>query len=386
MLAAVIKNLKHLKTTKADLFEIRLDDLDEFKEIATPIILTYKNLPIAFIDSEEGNLQSYHNYHETPDLDLIYEVLQQKPAKLYKIATFANSIIDTLRILKLQKRYGETLVAIAMGELGKPSRILGPIFGAPLSYAAIDEDHPSAPGQYTLEEMRHYKVDRQTAIYGLIGGEVLQSISHLTHNITFKKRGLNAVYVKFKVAPEELPQFLTLAKELGFSGLSVTTPHKESIIPLLDEVDPLAEQIGAVNTLVFKGEKIIGYNTDILALDIIRKRIDLADKKVQIYGAGGAARALIYGCREAGADVYIHNRTFSKAKFLAEQFHCRAGLCEADLAINCTTIDFECNAPLCLDINIKPDSLFLQGKQKIFGYEMFSAQALGQFKIWNLTF
>ena len=188
MLAQVIKNLKDLKDAKGDLLEIRLDDLEEFKNITTPLILTYKNLPVTLIDGPEGNLQSYHNYHETPDLDKVLEQLKQKSAKLYKIATFANSSLDTLRVLQLQKKEGSSLIAIAMGELGKPSRLLAPIFGAPIGYAATDASTTSAPGQYTLDEMASYKVDSNTQIFGLIGDPITQSISHLTHNNHFKKR------------------------------------------------------------------------------------------------------------------------------------------------------------------------------------------------------
>jgi 3-dehydroquinate dehydratase/shikimate dehydrogenase len=383
MLAAVIKNLKQLKEVQADLLEIRLDDLAEFKDIQTPILLTYKNLPVHFIDSPLGNLQSYHNYQETPDLEVIYRQLQQKPAALYKIATFANSSIDTLKVLRLQKKAGSKLIAIAMGELGQPSRILGPIFGAPLVFAATDSSSYSAPGQYTLQEMKNYLVNPDTAIYGLIGDPVTQSISHLTHNTFFKKNNFNAVYVKFKVTPGELAPFLELAKELGFAGLSVTTPHKEAILPLLDEIDPLAQAIGAVNTLVFKEGKISGYNTDVLALEVIKNHIDLEGKKVQIFGAGGAARALIYGCQHEGATVYLQNRTAQKAALLSHYFQCQVGLCDQpDLAINCTTTDFECSAPLGMDINLRPHSLFLSHKEKIFGYEMFSKQAWGQFQLW----
>ena len=186
---------------------------------------------------------------------------------------------------------------------------------------------------------------------------------------------------------EELAPFLKMAKELGFKGLSVTTPHKEAIIPLLDEIDPLAQKIGAVNTVVFKEGKIFGYNTDILAIDVIKKHLRLPKMKVQIYGAGGAARALVYGCKKEGAEVYITNRTKGRAEELSKDFDCQEGLCpEAELSINCTTIDFACTSPYAMDINIKPESLFLKGKQPIFGHEMFSAQALGQFKLWNLLF
>lgn len=388
MLAAVIKGSlkeaqRQIENYPADLYELRLDDIEEFKQLTVPLILTYKNLNVEYIDSPQGNLRSYHNFKETPeDLETIYKPSSQ----LFKIATYAHSSLDTLRILQMQKKYGEKLVCLAMGELGQPSRILGRIYGAPFTFAAVNRQQTSAPGQLTLAEYQNYPVNRETAVYGLIGDPVGQSISHVTHNAFFRKRGINAVYVKFKVAKEELQEFLQRAQDLGFSGLSVTSPLKEAVLPYLDNIDPVAEAIGAVNTLIFQQGKIAGYNTDILALRCIQKKIDLKGKTVQIHGAGGAARALIYGCRQAGANLLIHNRTEDHARNVAKDFQCQVGLHpHPDLAINCTAADFPSQAPLAMDLRVRPkETLFLQGcHTKIYGYEMFAEQALGQFNLWN---
>ena len=129
MLAAVIvgpttkEALEQIAAVKADIYELRLDlfttlDMQVLKTLNVPLILTFKDIDVRYVDAPCGNLLSYHNFEDT-----------------YKIATMANSTLDTMRILLLQKKIGSSLCAIAMGKLGQPSRILGPIFGNPITYA-----------------------------------------------------------------------------------------------------------------------------------------------------------------------------------------------------------------------------------------------------------
>jgi 3-dehydroquinate dehydratase/shikimate dehydrogenase len=253
---------------------------------------------------------SCHNFEETPaDLDQVLAWLQERPADLYKIATTAHSTLDALRMLEFVKNH-PGVIGLCMGPLGAITRILAPVVGTPLMYACVD-DTPNPLGQLsvsTLEEVYHFRaLNRATRLYGLIGDPVEASIGHRFHNDAFRKAGENAVYLKMAVRPSELKEFLVYAQKLDFKGLSVTMPLKEAILPYLDEIDPEAQAIGAVNTLVFEDGKIKGFNTD--GSGALKALGDVAGKKAVVLGAGGASKAIVYALRQAGAEVVAANRS-----------------------------------------------------------------------------
>jgi len=354
-------------------------------------------------------IASYHNFSDSPtNLENIFNHLTTLPADFYKIAIIPSSMTETLKIMKFNRLHREKLIAISMGELGHPSRILGRINGSPFTYCAPDEHTAVAPGQLTANELLniyHYKSKNQsTRLYGLIGGVVSGSISQLTHNAEMAKKGLNAVYIKMALKENDLQEVLELAKELKFGGLSVTMPYKEMIIPFLDDIDKKAAAIGAVNTIVFTDGKTVGFNTDCLgALNALENHIDVKDKRLIVLGAGGAARAIIYEARERGAHVIILNRTRERACELASQFECEGDGLEAlpricrdgyDIMINTTSSPMPINEDqilpgvVVMDINIRPTlTPFLEAAKKrdcvvVTGYEMFIEQAHFQFKLW----
>ncbi len=225
--------------------------------------------------------------------------MQKTPAFFYKIAVTAKNCLDALRLVCWAKKSDGKLIAISMGSHGQVSRIFGPITGSPITYAALEEDQKSAPGQLSaktlIERYHHRSLNLHTALYGLIGDPVDQSISDKTHNSLITACGLNAQYVKVQVCPAELSDFLQFAKKLPFQGLSVTMPLKEHILPFLDDIDPQAFDIGAVNTILFEKSKIFGFNTDGTgALNAIEKECQVKNKRIVIIGAGGAAKAIAY--------------------------------------------------------------------------------------------
>ena len=174
---------------------------------------------------------SYHNFADTPeDLESIYQEMQKTPASFYKIAVTAKNCLDALRLVCWAKKSDDKLIAISMGSYGQVSRILGPMMGCPITYAALEEDQKSAPGQLSaktlIERYHHRSLNPHTALYGLIGDPVDQSISDETHNSLITVCGIDAVYVKIQVNPSELSDFLQFAKQLPFHGLSVTMPSK----------------------------------------------------------------------------------------------------------------------------------------------------------------
>jgi len=157
-------------------------------------------------------------------------------------------------------------------------------------------------------------------IFAVTGNPIFHSKSPLMFNALFKKMNINATYTR--AAADSAEEALFLAKKIGFSGMNVTAPFKESIIPLLDRVSSDALLIGAVNTVVFKKGLSYGYNTDHLGVteSLNHFGVNLSGKRVLVLGAGGAARAALFGLKRAGALVTVVNRTYEKARLLAEKF------------------------------------------------------------------
>ncbi len=160
-----------------------------------------------------------------------------------------------------------------------------------------------------------------TRVCGLIGNPVEHSISPLIHNTVAGMMGLDMVYVPFKVEPEGVDAAIQGAFALNVQGMNVTVPHKQAVIEHLDDIDELAQRIGAVNTLVRTDKGYKGYNTDIIGLhrELTDAGIELKDSIVVIIGAGGASRAITFLCaREGAGKIYLVNRSVDKAEALAK--------------------------------------------------------------------
>lgn len=347
---------------------------------------------------------SYHNFEEVPShLETIYQCMAKHPAYTYKIAVMPYSTNEALRAL-LFARKQKRISLICMGDKGSFARILGPINKNIIDFASISKESETAPGQISLHDFmeiyRYPILNAETALYGLIGDPVVHSQGHIHHNGVFKKRQLNALYIKMALKEDELSDFFLLAKEIGFSGLSVTMPLKEKVLPLLDTIDPKAEQIGAVNTLLFKNGKIFGTNTDgVGALDALETRGSVFGKTIVILGAGGAGKAIAFEAKYRGAFLIILNRTIDTAYELSKAIKCDFGSLSDipnsyDILINCSS------SPMPIDPNkILPKSLvmdivyfpkktpFLEkaselGCNIVYGDEMFFNQAAAQTNLW----
>ena len=211
---------------------------------------------------------SHHNFKETPhNISKIYnDICQQKP-DIVKIVTYANDITDNIRIFELLKSAKVPMISFCMGELGYISRILTSKFGGFLTFASLEKGKESAPGQLTVNELSktyHFKdISKETKLYGIIGNPVSHSMSPAIHNASFMEKGLNNVYVPLKIA--NIGTFMEECRKIDFHGFSVTIPHKESVLPFLDDIDLTAKRIGAINTIVNQNGKLTGYNTDCMA-------------------------------------------------------------------------------------------------------------------------
>ncbi|TDJ00603.1 MAG: shikimate dehydrogenase [Candidatus Dadabacteria bacterium] len=167
-------------------------------------------------------------------------------------------------------------------------------------------------------------VKATTDIYGIFGHPVKHSLSPDMHNSAFNTLGLNSVYVAFDIDPESIEEATRAIRVMGIRGINITIPHKQTIIPYLDEVSPDAKLTGAVNTVKNENGKLLGYNTDVGGfLRAIREDLDFSPEGNTLFliGAGGAARAVLSAfCMNGGAVVYITDIIKDKALELANQF------------------------------------------------------------------
>lgn len=367
---------------------------------------------------------SHHDFTGIPaGLEKIYERMAATPARILKLAVNASDITDCIPVFHLLERarsQGREMIAIAMGPHGIATRILGPSRGSFLTYATLDNTQATAPGQLGVRRLRElYHIDRinlQTKIMGLMGSPVSHSVSPQIHNSAFAARGINAVYLPLEVrdAKEFLRRMVhPRSRELDWRlrGLSVTAPHKSTVIELLDYVEQSAREIGAVNTIVVEEDKLVGYNTDAAAfLEPLRDRaVTLGGARCALIGAGGAARSALWALRREGADVTLFARHVEKARPLAEKFGAVCAPLEDarfsgfELVINATPLGTlgpsedktpatACQlqgARLAYDLVYNPArTRFMReateaGCESIGGLAMLVAQAAAQFSLWN---
>jgi shikimate dehydrogenase len=250
-------------------------------------------------------------------------------------------------------------------------------------------------------------IDPDTMLYGVVGNPLTHTLSPALHNAAFSALGLNAVYLAFET--RDIEGALKGMRALGLKGLSVTRPYKSAAIPWLDEVEDLARQIGAVNTIVNQDGRLIGYNTDAdAALQALERRLDLFGKTALILGAGGAARAIGFMLKDSGVKLTIVNRSRERGEALARALNCAyrpwteaAGI-PADVIIQTTPVGlhpFDDQSPLpaeafnkemtVMDIIYNPLETRLlrlareRGCVTINGLEMFIAQGAEQFRRWT---
>lgn len=159
-------------------------------------------------------------------------------------------------------------------------------------------------------------LNARTALYGVFGDPVGHSLSPVMHNAAFRHAGVNGAYLAFRVA--DIRAAVDAVRALGIRGVSVTIPHKVSVMDHLDEIAPMAREIGAVNTLINREGRLVGYNSDSLgAVAALSEKVNLRGKSVAVLGAGGAARAVGFGVQAEGAKVTVVNRSVDRGERLA---------------------------------------------------------------------
>lgn len=244
----------------------------------------------------------------------------------------------------------------------------------------------------------------------IIGYPIKTSRSPSIHNAGYKELGIDDqfIYLPAEVKPENLKMAIEGMRGLEIRGMSVTMPHKQTVMQYLDKIDKDAKAVGAVNTIVNNKGKLTGYNTDwIGALEALKEKINLKGKRVAVIGAGGAARAIVYGLIKKGSRVKLFNRSLNKAKGLAQEFGCEYGNLDSleeipkmDIVINATSVGMNEDKSLIdkkflnknhivLDAIYSPKETRLikdarqKGAKVILGYEMLLYQGVAQFELYT---
>ena len=374
------ENLQILGENKPDMAELRVDFLDpgcagsivEFsRDIRIPLILTCRKTAdggvwkgsdkereeyllsclegdFDFIDLEEDEtsaalrekasergcriIRSFHDFEKVPEnLEERLQVME-KQGDLVKAAVMPTGIADLYRLFRIGREWKkDNLILLGMGDYGVPSRILASRMNSFLTFCS-PRGKSAAPGHMSPDVLRGiYRVDKldgKTRLYGIIGNPVLHTRSPQIHNDGLAATGQNGIYVPFTVDDPE--EFFKLARFLGIRGFSVTVPHKQSVLALLDRQDDAVRKIGACNTVVREGNSWCGYNTDATGfiIPLKRKKGNLKGLKAAVLGAGGASRSAVYALVREGCETVVYNRTGSKAAALAEEMGCLSGSLE----------------------------------------------------------
>ena len=359
-----------------------------------------------------GMIISHHNFKETRDLDGIYSRIVPFAPEFAKIVPTAKVLTDNVTLMRFIERISDhaSIVGICMGDAGIISRVLGLRAGSAFTFAAASVGDETGPGQIAartlVETYRIEEVDAATKVYGVAGNPVNKSLSPIMMNTAFRRETVNAVYLALQTGKVE--DLVDLIHQVPVQGASITMPYKQAILPHLEHMDPLSLKIGACNTVLRQEGKLYGFNTDVAGIiSPLEKRLSLKGAKVLVLGAGGSARAAVFGLRDKGADVFILNRTPETAAKLAKQAGAKVIKREAvpkttfDVILNATPVGMagqkalqiltgdDLKTKYVFDLVYHPVDTPLirlarrQNINVITGVEMFVQQGARQFEIWT---
>ncbi|HVP42522.1 MAG TPA: shikimate dehydrogenase [Terriglobales bacterium] len=355
---------------------------------------------------------SSHDFRATRKLEETFRKMTAFPADFYKIVSTATHLADNVTLMKFleEKSHQRSVIGVCMGEQGIISRVLGVRAGSAFTFAAATPGEETAPGQVDSRTLRDVyrieQVENSTRVYGVAGDPIEHSLSPAMMNAAFRRETVNAVYLALHA--KSLADLMACVRQIPIHGLSITMPYKQEIIKHLHNIEPLANKIGAVNTVIRAQDgKLYGFNTDVAGIvRPLEQRLPLKGAKVLVLGAGGAARAAVFGLKERGAEVFIVNRSSSagqklakkaKSKFLTQS---QMRKLQFDAIINATPVGMgsgkqsplkekEINARFLFDLVYVPAETRLmklaraRGLQVIPGSEMFVQQGARQFEIWT---
>jgi len=295
---------------------------------------------------------SHHAFDGVPD-DFAQRAREMRAhgAGVVKLAAMTHRLSDSATLLQVARAVqglDETgpgrAIVIAMGQCGEVSRVCPSRFGSVWSYAGSVAGIGQLDPRMLLDRYRFRALTTDTRLYGIVGRPVGHSVSPAMHNAAFGATGVDGVYLSLPAVDVE--DFVAFAHAFSLSGASVTIPYKVALKDRVDCVDPLARDVGAINTLRMDGDRWQGTNTDVAGF--LRPLTDrgtvLRDMRVAIVGAGGSARAVVAALRSVGARVTVHARRPQNACALAQA--CGDVVAGAwpvpegswDLLVNCTPV------------------------------------------------
>lgn len=362
----------------------------------------------------ERILLSHHEWESTPpDLEARFEALLSEPAAAWKLAVQVEEFDAALRLVSLAgeaARRGQPVACFALGPVGRVTRVLSARAGAWLTYVAPDDGPAPAGDLLTVSEALQLYALKSTPpdakLLGVLGQPARRSLSPQMHNHVIRRLGERYLYLPFD-APTARP-VLEYMRRGELRGLSVTQPHKQAVLPLLDTLDADAAAVGAVNTIVRRGARLVGYNTDVVAARHVLGHWGSGPAtRAVVLGAGGAARAVLAALRELGAPTIVINRDEARGRAVALEFGAAYGGTtpaaahggEPALLINATPLGAGDEtipglprfapgmAVLDLAYRRGPTPLELaarrSGARVAGGLEFLARQAAGQFTLWT---
>ncbi|HUR36889.1 MAG TPA: shikimate dehydrogenase [Terriglobales bacterium] len=365
---------------------------------------------------------SFHDFRGTKRLEETFQKMESFPADFIKVVSTAGSLYDNVVMMKFLEANSDQrhMIAICMGEQGIISRLLAVRAGSVFTFGAASPGEETAPGQIAHRTLREtYRIDQvdaATRVYGVAGDPIGHSLSPVMMNTAFRRENLNAVYLALHAKTQS--DLMACVKDIPIHGLSITMPYKESILKVLDKTEPIAAKIGACNTVIRSQDgKLYGFNTDVAGvIRPLEQRMTISGSKFLVLGAGGAARAAVFGLKERGGEVYLMNRTSVTGQKLARQAHAKfvkraqlAKLGTFDAVITATPVGMdrddvkpgkaaddkplitekELNARYVFEMVYSPmETRFTKmarakGIHVIPGIEMFVHQGARQFEIWT---
>ena len=364
---------------------------------------------------------SCHDFIGVPDdLGSLVQAMRSTGARVIKVAVTAARLSDMLPLLDIAK--GGDAVVIGMGDAGVPSRLLASRFGSRWTYGGRGVAPGQIPAARMLGQFRFRTVSANTALYGVVGDNVMHSVSPAMHNAAFAAAGLNAVYVPLRAA--DFADFLMFAEALDISGASVTIPFKRDALLASVDSDGLARRVGAANTIRRVPRGWEATNTDVAgflepldavwdgcAVEADAPKHDQREggqirPRVSVLGAGGASRAVIVGLTSRGARVTVHARRTDQAQEVAASLGAGTGPWPPaagswDVLVNCTPLgsasapeasalpDGPFDGRLVYDLTYRRGESPLvrdarrAGLRTVDGLPMLVAQAERQFEWWT---
>jgi 3-dehydroquinate dehydratase/shikimate dehydrogenase len=351
---------------------------------------------------------SYHDFEGIPsDLADLVRTMSATGAEIVKVAAKTHSLADCVSLRDAAVSVGrpEGFVLIGMGDFGLVTRVLPDRFGSAWTYAGDQRQ----VGQLTLDalvhEYRFRALTPATRLYGLTGLPVSHSVSPAMHNAAFAAAGIDALYLPLPATSAD--DFARFGRAFNIKGASITTPHKVSLAERVDEVQGVARQIGAINTIRVSEGRWLGRNTDVDGfLTPLRRRMSLSGLRAAVLGGGGAARAVAMALSSSGCRVTVHARHHGQADEIARLTSVTAAEFPPargswDVLVNATSAGMYPNVDrtpiaaadltgrVVYDLVYNPPATRLlreaaaAGCETIGGLEMLVGQAQEQFEWWT---